>query len=472
MECNKKRVVLINAPIDSRYKDSTSLFCPPLGLMSIKAYLEQKDSAVEVLMLDGMIMQTEEIINKMLMFRPRYVGISIQLLSYKNAIRICRAAKQQEAFVFVGGHHATQMSEKIISRKHSYIDCVVCGDGEIPIYQICSGNYDISRIPGVVLWDDYNQKVHSIPPKLCQLEEFPNPYRAKDIRYERYQHNLEKSSFHNKGGHYYRIYSHKGCRFRAKGSRCVFCGRADEGYRFFSINRFFNNLDEMQLSEKDFVFDVGDDLCGNLDWLKEAVKYKKERNIQLPIMGIFGRGDEVTKESAKYLREFGVQDITIGVESGDNLVLLKTGKEIGTASTFYHAANLLFDNGIGITPSYVLGLPGESKRSLHNTVSHARALYELSVSKLGMPPGEMVANLLEPLPGSSAFEILEKYYPYKYFGEDELEMEMLQKDYFSLVFNLDAQGYEKFRTALREAGKEINQMTGFADPQGWLRNEM
>ena len=48
MECNKKRVVLINAPIDSRYKDSTSLFCPPLGLMSIKAYLEQKDSAVEV----------------------------------------------------------------------------------------------------------------------------------------------------------------------------------------------------------------------------------------------------------------------------------------------------------------------------------------------------------------------------------------------------------------------------------------
>ena len=152
--------------------------------------------------------------------------------------------------------------------------------------------------------------------------------------------------------------------------------------------------------------------------------------------------------------------------------MLKTGKEIGTASTFYHAANLLFDNGIGITPSYVLGLPGESKRSLHNTVSHARALYELSVSKLGMPPGEMVANLLEPLPGSSAFEILEKYYPYKYFGEDELEMEMLQKDYFSLVFNLDARGYEKFRTALREAGKEINQMTGFADPQGWLRNEM
>ena len=134
--------------------------------------------------------------------------------------------------------------------------------------------------------------------------------------------------------------------------------------------------------------------------------------------------------------------------------------------------NLLFDNGIGITPSYVLGLPGESQRSLHNTVSHARALYELSVSKLGMPPGEMVANLLEPLPGSNAFELLEKRYPYKYLEEDELEMEILQKDYFSLVFNLDTRGYEEFRTKMREAGKEINRMAGFSDPQGWLSGEM
>lgn len=472
MEGSIKRIALINAPIDNRYKDSTSLFCPPLGLMSIKAYLEQNDSEIEVLMLDGMIMHTEEIINKMLMFRPKYVGISIQLLSYKNAIRICRAAKQQAAFVFVGGHHATQMSEKIISRKHSCIDCVVCGDGEIPIYQLCFGNCDINRIPGIAIWDDYNQKVRSNPQNLCQLEDFPNPYRAKGIHYERYQRNLEKSGFHSKGGRYFRIYSHKGCSFRAKGKRCVFCGRADEGYRFLSVKKFFDNLDEMKLSTRDFVFDVGDDLCGNMDWLKEAVKYKEERSVQMPIMGIFGRGDEVTKESAKYLRKLGVQDITIGVESGDNLVLLKSGKEIENASTFYHAANLLFDNGISITPSYVLGMPGESKRSLHNTVNHAKALYELSVSKLGMPPGEMVANLLEPLPGSRAFEILEKYYPHKYFEEDELEMETLQKDYFSLIFNLDARGYEEFRTRVREAAKEINRMAGFADPQGWLSDEM
>lgn len=472
MESSIKRIVLINAPIDSRYKDSTSLFCPPLGLMSIKAYLEQKDSEIEVLMLDGMIMQTEEIINKMLMFRPKYVGISIQLLSYKNAIHICRSAKQQGAFVFVGGHHATQMSKKIISRKHNCIDCVVCGDGEIPIYQICSENYDIGRIPGIVLWDDYNQKIHSTPQSLCQLENFPNPYRAKGIHYEIYQHNLEKSGFHSKGGRYYRIYSHKGCRFRAKGKRCVFCGRADEGYRFLSVERFFENLDEMDLNERDFVFDVGDDLCGNIDWLKEAAKYKEERSIKLPIIGIFGRGDEVTQESAEYLRKFGVHDITIGVESGDNLVLIKSGKEIEAASTFYNAANLLFDNGIGITPSYILGLPGESNRSLHNTVNHAKALYELSVSKLGKPPGEMVANLLEPLPGSNAFELLEKYYPYKYFEEDELEMEILQKDYFSLIFNLDTRGYEEFRKKMKEAGKEINRMAVFSDPQGWLNDEM
>lgn len=472
MGSKKNRVALINAPIDKKYKDSTSLFCPPLGLMSIKAYLENKDDEAEVLLLDGMVLRTEEIINKMVNFKPHLVGVSIQLLSYKNAVQICHEAKKDGAYVFAGGHHATQMANKIINRKHNFIDCVVCGDGEIPIYQIYSGNYDISRIPGTVTWDEYNQKVHYVPPLLHNLEEFPNPYKAKDIDFSRYQKNLEKSKFHSKGGHYYRIYSHKGCRFRKSGKRCVFCGRADEGYRFLPAKRFFDYLCEMSVNEKDFVFDVGDDLCGNICWLEKAVKYKEDNNICMPQLGIFGRGDEVTEQSAKYLSRLGVQDITMGVESGDNSVLIRSGKDINKAGTFYQASRFLFDNGIGITPSYILGLPGETKYSLHNTINHARALYNLSVSILGRPPGEMVANLLEPLPGSYAFEVLVKNFPHKYYGEDELEMETMQKDYFSLIFHLDFKGYEEFRAMLRKAGREINQMAGFSDPQGWLSNEM
>lgn len=465
------RIVLINAPIDTKYQDSTSLFCPPLGLMSIKAYLEQKNEEFEVLLLDGMVLALNEIIKQMNLFHPDVVGVSIQLLSYKNALKICREATHKNSFVFVGGHHATQMAKKIITNQHSYINCVVCGDGEEPIYRLCSGEKP-EKIPGIVCWDPFNGKAFENPTKMCSLDELPNPYLAKNIDFSPYISNLNKSSFSQKSGRYYRIYSHKGCRFRASGKRCVFCGRADEGYRFFSVKRYFQYLAEIGITEDDFIFDIGDDLSGNIKWLKEAVNYISNKSKAMPKIGIFGRGDEITSESASLLKKFGVVDVTMGIETGDNGVLIKSGKEIEGAGIFYNAAKTLFENGIGLTPSYVLGLPGENKHSLHNTIKHAQVLKELSISVLGYPPGEIVANLLEPLPGSNAFKILEEAFPYKYFYEDVLELENMQKDYFCTVFSMDQTQYNMFRRELREAGKIINTLANFADPQGWLYNEL
>lgn len=465
------RIVLINAPIDTKYQDSTSLFCPPLGLMSIKTYLEQKNEEFEVLLLDGMVLALNEIIKRMNSFHPDVVGVSVQLLSYKNALKICREAKHKNALVFVGGHHATQMAQKIITNRHTYIDCVVCGDGEETIYRLCSGE-KTEKVPGTVCWDSFNERAFVNPAILCSLDLFPNPYSAKNIDFSPYINNLNNSSFSQKNGRYYRIYSHKGCQFRDTGKRCVFCGRADEGYRFFSIEKYFKYLDEIGITEDDFVFDVGDDLSGNIKWLREAVNYIYNESKTMPKIGIFGRGDEITAESATLLKDFGVVDVTMGVETGDNEVLIKSGKEIEGAGIFYKAAKTLFENGIGLTPSYVLGLPGETKHSLHNTINHAKILKDLSISILGYPPGEIVANLLEPLPGSNAFKVLEEAFPYKYLNEDILELEIMQRDYFCTVFSLDQAKYNLFREELREAGQIINTLANFADPQGWLRNEL
>ena len=471
MKREYKRVVLINAPIDSRYKDSTALFCPPLGLMSIKAYLEQNNDQLEVILLDGMILTTDEILKKMHTFHPNIVGVSIQLLSYKNALQICREASDCGSLVFVGGHHATQMAVKIMKNRHNYIDCVICGDGEEATLQLCSGK-NPSEIPGVICWDDSRNNIYSTPKKYCTLDILPNPYAAKNIDFSPYILNYKKSSFPQKTGKYYRIYSHKGCRFRNSGRKCVFCGRADEGYRFFSINRFFQNLSEMHISDNDFVFDVGDDLSGNVIWLRDAVSYIQNNAPTIPRLGIFGRGDEITPESAKLLHQLGVIDVTMGIETGDNGVLFNSGKNIKSAGIFYQAAQLLFERGIGITPSYVLGLPGENIRSLHNTVKHAHILKELSITHLGYPPGEIVANLLEPIPGSNAFALLENILPHKYLTADILELETMQRDYFCTVFSLNSSAYEHFRERLRDAGRTINNLAVFADPQGWLRDEL
>lgn len=472
---NKKeelvKLALVNAPIDKKYQDSTSIFYPPLGLLAIKSYIETTMESVQVLLLDGMVLTYTEIVKKISEYKPNIVGISIQLISYKNAIKLCREIKKMGAITFMGGHHATQMYKQILLNKHKYVDCIIRGDGEVPIKQLCEGS-DWGAIYNLAFYDRYNDKVIANKMLTCDLDIYTNPYLAKDVDLSRYVRNFRKSRFGYSGGMYYRIYSHKGCSFRKEGKRCVFCGRADEGYRFFSVKNFFDMLKSLHLQENDFLFDVGDDLLGNEAWLLEALKYKERNEIFTCSMGIFGRGDEISDEKAKLLYKLGIRDVTVGVESGDNLVLEKVNKEIVGANIFYNAARFLFENGIGMTPSYVLGLPGESRKSVHNTVKHAERIKELSINILGNQPNEMVANLLEPIPGSFAYKQLVAAFPEKYLYEDELELEQIQRDYTCLIHNFGIVEYKEYRKFLVEEGNIINHMVGFADPQGWLVDEM
>ena len=55
---------------------------------------------------------------------------------------------------------------------------------------------------------------------------------------------------------------------------------------------------------------------------------------------------------------------------------------------------------------------------------------------------------------------------------DNLDLETMQRDYFCTVFSLNSNSYYHFRERLREAGRIINGLADFADPQGWMRNEL
>lgn len=467
----KQKLLLINAPIDVKYKDSTSLFCPPLGLLSIKTFVEKNNNDIDIILLDGMILTQQDILEQILYHKPDIVGVSIQLLSYKNAVEICSLSKTIGAVTFLGGHHASQCYERILQNKNKIIDYIIYGDGEIATLMLCN-NDELSKIPNLVYYDDMNNKVIKNNHINYCLDTFYNPYEAKNIDFKPYLINLKKSKFNYSTGKYLRIYSHKGCGFRRDGKKCVFCGRADEGYRFISIERYFQLIQSLNLSCGDFVFDVGDDLLGNKLWLKEAVEYKEKNNIFISDLGVFGRADEITEETAKALKILGVVDVTIGVESGDKNVLDCIGKRIFSTDIFLNAAQILFFNGINMTPSYVLGLPNESKSSVYKTIQHAEKIKELSIKMTGHSPNEIVANLLEPIPGSDAFKVLENVFPEKYINKDELELEEMQRDYFSTIHNLNEKEYLNYRNFLCESGRIINTMVDFADPQGWLNYEM
>ena len=128
--------------------------------------------------------------------------------------------------------------------------------------------------------------------------------------------------------------------------------------------------------------------------------------------------------------------------------------------------------GIDITASYVLGMPGETKESLANTLQNARSLVDIVKRAYGRPPKELVANLLEPTPGSPAYWNLVKAYPKQYYLKDKLDLENMQRDYFRYYFGLDTlEKYRSFRRLLRDTALEIHSYVSFSDAQGWLASE-
>jgi len=462
-------ILLVHAPIDKKYLDVNVVYAPPLALLSIQGYLENNGINETIKIIDGTISSQEEIIDIINAEKPRIIGVSTQLLSYKNTIEIALAGKKCNSTIILGGHQASHLSEEIITNRKGIIDVVIVDNGEIPFLKLCQG-IKYEDIEGITYFDKEKNRV--IKNNACPIHIDESSYYAKvDFDYSIYRKKYiikERPIITN---NYRRIVSHKGCGYRYK-SRCEFCGRYGNKVSYISPVKYWQLFNDYNLDEKDFVFDVGDDFLFNQKWLSELVAQKDKSFNKDVKIGIFGRIDEIDKTTIDLIKKIGVFDITAGFESGDKTVIKSANKGIYDTTYYIRQTELLLRNGIFVTPSYVLGLKGETEQSLANTLKQAEKVKSVTKVITGYPPHEIVANLVEPLPGSPAFSMLQKYFPKKYLKQDVLEMEDLQKDYFSIVHNLNSEKeYYLFRKLLAEYGKEINKLVGVYDTEGWLRDE-
>lgn len=460
--------ILIFTPIDTKYQDALTHYAPSLGLVAIENYLFCRQFSVSII--DGSVQfSKDEIITYLLTKKPKYVGHSVQLISYKNALEIAEVVHSYGGINIFGGHHATQMADAILYNQHNLVDYVIVGDGEAAWYSLLSG-VSITEIPNIVYWKD-GQICHNKVTEL-NLDELPIlDYSRVDLK--PYQIKLCESAYSGgKYSNYLRFYSHKGCGNRAGGKGCIFCGRADHNVRFKSPENYWKDIYHcVNEQNADYIFDVGDDFLYSPKYLDKLLSVKPH-DLKSYDMGIFGRANRVTPETAQILREIGVVDVTIGFESGDDSVLKNCNKLFSTPAQNIRATELLAREGIEITASYVLGMPGETRESLRNTIKNASEVVKITIERLGRPPKELVANLLEPTPGSPAFHSLVRAYPNRYYLKDQLDLEAMQRDYFRCFFGLETlEQYKQFRRVLHQAALEIHSMVGFSDAQGWLVEE-
>lgn len=465
-----KKIFLCHAPIDKSYLDATTHFAPSLGIMSLKTYIEQ-NSKNQVYFLDGSFEDLGALLSKIESEKPDFVGVSDQMVSHEQGLRILKRSKDLGAVTLMGGHNATQLAEQIMTN-NNFVDFVIKGDGEKAILEVIEGQ-NPETIDNLVYRTSEGKTISNKTVGL-DLNKLPI-VRYEEINFEPYLKFLMASNFDdsNPSHNYQRVYSHKGCGNRNSTSGCIFCGRADFGVRFKSPQRYLDELSFLQNTlGADYVFDVGDDILANVNWLKELVKTKNERYSDINLrMGCFGRANRVNELSASLLRQLGVVEVVIGFESGDREVMDRLSKG-ATPETNLFAAECLYAQGIDVCASYVLGLPGENEQSLNNTLENARKINQLSRKYIDKPPREIDANLIEPHPGSPAFKAISNNVP-SYRTRDKFDLEELQNDYFKLFFNFKNDSeVSNFRKTMIDFAKRINGLAQYTDVMGYKIGEL
>lgn len=446
---------------------------PPLGLVVIQNHLYQVfQKSIKVDIVDGEYNSIEHIEDSIVNNEYDIIGIQPMMASYKNTLRILHKAKQRNVTTVLGGHHATQLADVIISNRKNIVDYIIVGDGEEALSGLIEG-LPQEQIPNLVYYDqDENEICHTFSKNTDIDLEIIEGFDPKILT--QYMNVKDKCLEREKPLTSFRAFSHKGCANRDKSQYCYFCGRADKGVRFKTPDQYIRELKYLsEIPNVRYIFEIGDDFLQDHEWLMRVCDLKEKEIPNNSIhLKIFSRANRITPRIINFLKRLSVDEVAIGFESGSEEILRTINKN-ATAEDNIRAAELLFSNGIDTIASFVLGLPGENDRTLKETYDQAMHIHELSFKYLKRKPQEIIANLIEINPGSLAYKNLMHHMPEKYEFNDMISVKEAQDDYFRVTFNLETdRSLVDLRKKLSLWGKKINRLGLYTYPAGWQKTDM
>lgn len=407
-----QRVLLIDPPFPERPWDINWLTqFPPKGLMYIAAYLRNAGISVEVLdtkqmqfVRPSLLRRSIEEIQQAVKYyvkenRPKIVGVTSTTISYIPATKIAKAVKETDPGikVVIGGVHVTFTAEETLE-ECPWIDIVVRGEGERPLLGLAEEK-PLTKIPGISY--RRNGKIINNPQgKYLSCDEIPIP--AYDM--------LDMTKYA-----YVVLMCTRGCPYQ-----CSFCELPSvhgKEIRYRSVKKIAKELElALSLNHK-LEIRYEDEFMGkNIERTRDVLKIIIDKKV-----GQFRaatRPDGLNDEILKYLKSAGCTNLYIGMESGSDEVL-KFNKRGITAKKILEIAKMFRKNKMLFHAGFILGLPGENKETLRQTLDIALKCCDATFSTvkenfehyLDMMPFRLIVensraefNLLAPNPGTEVFK--------------------------------------------------------------------
>lgn len=331
---------------------------------------------------------------------PDLLGLSLTTRQWQRGRTLVRAIRARfEVPVVAGGLHPTFSPEEVLAEPG--FDHVCLGEGEEPMLDLVRALERGDQLGGALakpitnIWSRGGRRPALRDP-IEPLDALP--FMARDLLDE------HKGVVH--------MTTQRGCPFP-----CTYCAArmynqlykdtAEYGRRRSHqsvLDELFGLRDAGLLA---YVIFLDDTFTIHHPWVREFCRvYGAE--LRVPF-SLHARVETVNEKLLHQLAEAGCQQITYGVESGSERVRREIMKRQVTNERFRDVFRWTREAGIAVTANYMLGLPGETRNDLDQTLELA---HELDVLDFGY-------FVFYPYPGTQLFELCRDR---GYLPEDYLDL--------------------------------------------------
>ncbi len=365
-------------------------FEPPLGLAFLSAYLKEQGHEVNLLDMQGLLMDSEALVREIALYGPELVGITAMTPTIPEALKVAKLCCEHApgAKVVLGGVHPTLDPAGVLADTN--VDYVIRGEGELAFAALAAAladGGDTSAIDGLSYRRDNMVVIKEKAAPIADLDRLPMPdYDAFPV--ERYiEHNRYLRSIRGIS-----MIVSRGCPFQ-----CTFCAvhqTMGRKWRNKSPQRVVDEL--VRLKERNELEGVWfKDSIFNLDrkWVKEFCRLMIEQKVDIGWQALT-RIDLIDEEELRLMKSAGLTQLDLGIETGSpkSLVRLKKGITVERIKEKVRLAKKY----VKVFGFFMIGIPGEEESDVAQTFELAKQL-ELD---------RWTWSIYSPLPGSALYEEL------------------------------------------------------------------
>jgi len=405
---------------------------PPLGLGYLASSLRQEGYKVELFDFVKQRASLNDAADKIIRKNPRFVGLTVLTHYYNTAKELIKLMKQKNSKlkVIIGGVHISALPE--FSLQDLEADFAIIGEGEeviSKVIKVCDSNpKNFAGIEGLAYRENGRVKINSGCNIIKDLDALPFP--AWDLIAP--QSYWDSPGYFSSKGFNAPIIISRGCPHQ-----CSFCVSRLVHSTKIRYRDPENVVDEMEMLVKNFGiqdFDFYDDNFAENKTLavavcEEIIKRRLNISWKTPV-GI--RLDNIDEEILIAMKRSGCYEIGFGIESYSDEVLRLNKKPLDR-SRVLEKINLVKKFNIKTMGFFILGLPGDTKKSIRQTMNFA----------ISSPFDLVIFSCAIPFPGTEMFK--------KIYTEDNFPRINWDKFTFSNQFNTSEVSPFSLRLLLREA---------------------